>query len=172
MASYLLSSCQNFSPSLVNLKTNQTFTDTEEYGHHQSVTFLTVYDYSCFGNWIYSILTLILCCLQLFFIWMSLKTKIQRRQGKPTSVLLPGKSHEWRSLVGCSPWGHQESDTTEWLHVHFSLSRTGEGNGNPLQCSCLENPRDGGAWWAAIYGIAQSQTRLKRFSSSKPKITM
>ena len=56
--------------------------------------------------------------------------------------------------------------TTERLHFHFSLSRIGEGNGNPLQCSCLENPRDGGAWWAAIYGVAQSQTRLKQLSSS------
>ena len=55
---------------------------------------------------------------------------------------------------------------TEQLHFHFSLSRLGEGNGNPLQCSCLENPRDGGAWWAAIYGVAQSRTRLKRLSSS------
>ena len=55
---------------------------------------------------------------------------------------------------------------TERLHFHFSLSCTGEGNGNPLQCSCLENPRDGGAWWAAVYGVAQSRTRLKRLSSS------
>ena len=54
----------------------------------------------------------------------------------------------------------------ERLHFHFSLSCIGEGNGNPLQCSCLENPRDGGAWWAAVYGVAQSQTRLKRLSSS------
>ena len=77
-----------------------------------------------------------------------------RRQWQPTPVLLPGKSHGWRSLVGCSPWGHEELDTTEWLHFHFSLSCTGEGNGNPLQCSCLENPRDGGAWWAAAYGVA------------------
>ena len=53
----------------------------------------------------------------------------------------------------------------ERLHFHFSLSCTGEGNGNPLQCSCLENPRDGGAWWAADYGVAQSRTRLKRLSS-------
>ena len=68
--------------------------------------------------------------------------------------------------MGCSPWGHEESDTTEHLHFHFSLSCIGEGNGSPLQCSCLEDPRDGGAWWAAIYGIAQSQTRLKRLSSS------
>ena len=89
-----------------------------------------------------------------------------RRQWHPTPVLLPGKSHWRRSLVGCSPWGRQESDTTERLHFHFSLSCIGEGNGNPLQCSCLENPRDGGAWWAAVYGVAQSRTRLKRRSSS------
>ena len=57
-----------------------------------------------------------------------------------------------------SPWGRKESDMTERLHFHFSLSWIGEGNGNPLQCSCLENPRDGGAWWAAIYGVAQSRT--------------
>ena len=57
-----------------------------------------------------------------------------------------------------SPWGHEESDMTERLHFHFSLSCIGEGNGNPLQCSCLENPRDGGTWWAAVYGVAQSRT--------------
>ena len=62
--------------------------------------------------------------------------------------------------------GSLESDTTEQLHFHFSLSCIGEGNGNPLQCSCLENPRDGEAWWAAVYGVAQSRTRLKRLSSS------
>ena len=88
------------------------------------------------------------------------------RQWHPTPVLLPGKSHGRRSLVGCSPWGREESDTTERLHFHFSLSCIGEGNGNPLQCSCLENPRDGGTWWAAVYGVAQSRTRLKRLSSS------
>ena len=63
--------------------------------------------------------------------------------------------------MGCSPWGPKESDTTELLHFHFSLSFIGEGNGSPLQCSCLENPRDGRACWAAIYGVAQSQTQLK-----------
>jgi len=89
-----------------------------------------------------------------------------RRHWHPTPVLLPGESHEQRSLVGCSPWGRTESDTTEQLHFHFSLLCIGEGNGKPLQCSCLENPRDGGAWWAAIYGVAQSRTRLKRLSSS------
>ena len=84
----------------------------------------------------------------------------------PHSVLLPGKSHGRRRLIGCSPWGCEESDTTEQLHFPFSLSCIGEGNGNPLQCSCLENPRDSGAWWAAIYGVAQSRTGLKRLSSS------
>ena len=63
--------------------------------------------------------------------------------------------------MGCSPWGRKESDTTERLHFHFSLSCIGEGNGNPLHRSCLENPRDGGAWWTAVYGVAQSRTRLK-----------
>ena len=81
-----------------------------------------------------------------------------RRQWHPTPVLLPGKSHGWRSLVGCSPWGRKESDTTERLHFCFSLSCTGEGNGNPLQCSCLENPRDRGAWWANVHGVTQSRT--------------
>ena len=67
-------------------------------------------------------------------------------------VLLPGKSHGWRSLVGCSPWGHEESDTTEWLHFHISLFTFMHWRRkcNPLLCSCLENPRDGKAWWAAV----------------------
>ena len=88
-----------------------------------------------------------------------------RRQWHPTPVLLPGKSHGWRNLVGYSPWGREESDTTERLHFHFSLSCIGEGNGSPLQCSCLENPRDSRAWWAAVYG-SHSRTLLKRLSSS------
>ena len=89
-----------------------------------------------------------------------------RRRWHPTPVLLPGKSHGWRSLVGCSPWRCKELHTPEWLHFHFSLSCIAEGNGNPLQYSCLENPRDRGARWAAVYGVAQSQTRLKQLSSS------
>ena len=88
------------------------------------------------------------------------------RQWHPTPVLLPGKSHGRRRLVGCNPWGCTESGTTERLHFHVSLSCIGEGNGNPLQCSRLENPKDGGAWLAAVYGVAQSRTRLKRLSSS------
>ena len=86
-----------------------------------------------------------------------------RRQWQPTPVLLPGKSHRRRSLVGCNPWGREVLGTTERLH--FSLSCIREGNGNPLQCSCLENPRDSGAWRAAVYGVAQSGTRLKQLSS-------
>ena len=80
-----------------------------------------------------------------------------RRQWHPTPVLLPGKSHGRKSLVGCRPWGREESDTTERLHIHFSLSCIGEGNGKPLQCSCLENPRDRGAWWAAVCGVAATE---------------
>ena len=102
----------------------------------------------------------------LICIWMAADFKSRRRWWHPTPVLLPGKSHGQRSLVSCSPWGHEESDMTERLHFHFSLPCIGEGNGNPLQCSCLENPRDGGAWWAAINGVTQNRTRLKRLSSS------
>ena len=80
----------------------------------------------------------------------------------PTPVLLPGKSHRWRSLS----WTKLSVWQWRWLHFHFSLSCIGEGDGNPLKCSCLDNPRDGGAWWAAIYGVAQSQTQLKWLSSS------
>ena len=75
-----------------------------------------------------------------------------------------------KSLVGCSPWDCEESDMTEQLHFHFSLSCIGKGNGNPLQCSCLENPRDGEDWWAAVYGVAQSRTRLKRLGSSSSRL--
>ena len=82
-------------------------------------------------------------------------------QWQTTPVLLPGKSHGRRSLVGWSPWGREELDTTEQLPFPFSLSCIGEGNGNLLQWSCLENPRDSGAWWSAVYGVAQSWTRLK-----------
>ena len=81
-----------------------------------------------------------------------------RRQWHSTPVLLPGKSRGRRSRAGCSPRGWWESDMTEWLHFHFSLSCLGEGNGNPLHYSCLENLRDGGAWWAAIYGVTELDT--------------
>ena len=112
------------------------------------------------GFWMYSVMDIhtSICSTPEGSLW--------RRQWHPTPVLLPGESHEWRGLLGCSPWCRQELDTTEWLHFDFSLSCIGEGNGNPLQCSCLENPGDGGAWWAAVYGFAQSRTRLKWLSSS------
>ena len=105
-----------------------------------------------------------LSCSLDFFPFLRLHSR--RRQWHPTPVLLPGKSHGRRSLVGCSPWAREESDTTEQLPFHFSLLCIREGNGNPLQCSCLENPRDRGAWWAAVFGVAQSRTRLKQLSSS------
>ena len=75
-----------------------------------------------------------------------------RSKWQPTPVFLPGESQGQGSPVGCRLWGRTESDTNERLHFHFSLSCIGERNGNLLQCSCLENPRDGGAWWAAVYG--------------------
>ena len=83
-----------------------------------------------------------------------------RKKWQPTPVFSPGKSHGWRSLVGYGPGACKELDTTERLHFHFLLLCIGEGNGKPLQCSCLENPRDRGAWWAGVHGIAKSRTRL------------
>ena len=94
--------------------------------------------------------------------WCLLRAFAREGNGNPLQYSCHGEG----ILVGCSPWGCEELDTTERLHFHFSLSCIGEGNGNPLQCSCLENPRDGRAWWAAIYGVAQSWTRLKWLSSS------
>ena len=118
-----------------------------------------------FKGFIEFVTVLFLFHFLVFWLWdmWGLSFPTRRRQWHPTPVLLPGKSHGQRSLVGYS---HEESDTTERLPFHFSLSCIGEGNGNPLQCSCLENPRDGGAWWAAVYGVAQSQTRLTRLISS------
>ena len=89
-----------------------------------------------------------------------------RRKWQPTPVFLPGDSYGQRRLAGYSPWGHEQLGMTEHLHFHFSLSCIGEGNGNPLQYSCLEIPRDRRAWWAAVYGVTQSWTRLKRLSRS------
>ena len=84
----------------------------------------------------------------------------------PTQGLNWDLLHCRQILYQLSYQGSSFLETTEWLHFCFSLSCIEEGNGNPLQCSCLENPRDRGAWWAAVYGITQSRTRLKRLSSS------
>ena len=118
---------------------------------------------SSLNIWKLSVHVLLKSCLENFEYYCA---NIWRRQWHPTPVLLPGKSHGQRSLVGCSPWGREKSDLTERLHFPFSLSCIGEGNGNPLQCSCLEKHRDRVAWWAAVYGVAQSRTRLKRLSRS------
>ena len=97
--------------------------------------------------------------VSMIFDFKCYSTVCWRRQWHPTPVLLPRKSHGWRSLVGCSPWGHKESDTTAQLHFHFSLSCFGEGNGNPLQCSCLENPRERGALVGGhLWGCTGSDT--------------
>ena len=108
---------------------------------------------------------------QPFVFYINVAYLLRRRQWQPTPVRLPGKSHGRRSLVGCGPWGRWELDTAEQLPFLFSLSCIGEGNGNPLQCSCPENPRDGGAWWAAVYGVAQSWIQLKWLSSSSSSIS-
>ena len=94
----------------------------------------------------------------------AIRVEKQRRQWQPTPVLLPGKSHGWRSLVGCSPRGRKESDTTERLHFHFSLWCIGEGNGNTLQCSCLGNAMDRGAWRATVHGVSKTQTWLSNWA--------
>ena len=103
--------------------------------------------------------------------WPRLVSHEQPSQFEDQSMALHSSIPAWKipwteEPVGYSPWGRWGSDTTERLHFHFSLSCIGEGNGNPLQCSCLENPRDRGAWWAAVYGVTQSRTGLKWLSSS------
>ena len=122
--------------------------------------------FSRMTEWLGGVCSEELSSIPCLWIYCGLVKLFRRRQWHPTLVLLPGKSHRRKSRVGCSPWGRKESDRNERLDFHFSLSCIGEGNGNPLQCSCLENLRDGGAWWAAIYGVTQSRTRLKRLSSS------
>ena len=133
----------------------------EIFQSHGNVLYLEIND-SLFHTAAYICQDSLNCTIKVHVVYGMPNIPYWRRQWHPTPVLLPGKSHGQRSLVGCSPWSRQESDMTERLHFHFLLSCIGEGNGNPLQCSCSENPRDGGAWWAAIYGVAQSRTRLKR----------
>ena len=125
---------------------------------HLPALFSHIYVRSCFAE------ASVICDSGLScFLWIQLK--IFRCNPLQYSCL-ENPRHGRRSLIGCSPWGRGESDTTERLHFHFSLSCIGEGNGNPLQCSCLENPTNRGAKWAPIYGVAQSQIRLKWLSSS------
>ena len=101
----------------------------------------------------------------IFYLWRSLPCILEKAMTTHSSTLawkLPWTEEPSR----LQSMGSLESDMTEWLQFHFSLSCMGEGNGNPLLCSCLENLRDGGAWWAAVNGVAQSRTQLKRLSSS------
>ena len=92
----------------------------------------------------------------------NLAWKIPSMDGGVWKAEVHGVAEGWTRLSNVTVTFH--------FHFHFSLSCIGEGNSNPLQCSCLENPRDGGAWWAAVYGVAQSWTRLKRLSSSSSKV--
>ena len=109
-------------------------------------------------------------CFLNSFSFLSLLANCIMWKWQPTPVFLPRESCGRKSLVGCCPWSLTESDTTEatW---HACI---GEGNGNPLQYSCLENTRDRGAWWAAIYGVAQSRTRLSSdlaaAAAGKPRV--
>ena len=117
------------------------------------------------GEWI--------CLSKSYFHWLIWKSIFTANQWyaaekamAPHSSTLAWKIPWMEEPGGLQSMGLLQSDTTERLHFHFSLSCIGEGNGNPLQCSCLENPRDGGAWLAAVYGVTQSRRRLTRLSSS------
>ena len=121
--------------------------------------------YCIFSSQFYS-LSCLTCALKFknYFITLTLSLS-WKRKWPPPPVPLPGKSYGWRGLVGYSPWGRRVGqDWANSLSLFTFMHCT--RNGNPLQCSCLENPRDGGVWWAAVYGVAQSQTRLKQLSSS------
>ena len=164
---HILQLCLTFQPNI--------FTETFSYGKQKDSKsayleislwrFLTFQYFLTFNNLTKIILYWFFCLAFFYFFCYYLEILNRRRWWHPNAVLLPGKSHGRRSLMGCSPWGREESDTTEQLPFHFSLSCIGEGTGNPLQCSCLENPRDGGVWWAAVYGVAQTWIQLKWFSS-------
>ena len=97
---------------------------------------------------------------------MSAMHYVSEKAVAPTPVLLPGKYHGPRSLVGCSPWGSLRVGHNWATSLSLFTFAHWRRKCNPLQCSCLENPRDGGAWWAAVYEVTQSRTRLKRLSSS------
>jgi len=119
-----------------------------------------------------------------YFDWRDLRERVRWVIGN-THIhcwLGEGSGTHSSALAWKIPWAEEPGrlqsmgslriDTTERLHFHFSLSCIGEGNGNPLQCSCLENPRDGGAWWAVVYGVAHSWTRLKWLSNSSSSSTL
>ena len=146
---FLLNSCNTLFGITENLKLT-TFIYTFIYTIYIYINDTVIYVYIYIILYLYIYIYIYTYIHRYIYIW--------RRPWHPIPVLLPGKSHGRRSLVGCSPCGCEELDMTEQLPFHFSLSCIGEANGNPLQCSCLENPRDGGAWWVAIYGVAQSQT--------------
>ena len=99
-------------------------------------------------------------------VWVIEKLNWYQKAMAPHSSTLVWRIPWTEEPGGLHSMGSGRVDTTERLPFHFSLSCIGEGNGNPLQCSCLENPRDGGAWWAAVYGVTQNRTRLKWLSSS------
>ena len=116
--------------------------------HYSLVAYWTPTD---LGSSSFSVLTF---CLFILFMGFS-----RNGNGTPLQYSCPEKSHGWRSLVGCSPCGREESDTTERLHFHFPLSCIGEGNGNPLQYSCLGNPMDRDAWQARVHRVAKKTDR-------------
>ena len=112
-------------------------------------------------------------------VWSLDREDLWRREWLPSSMFLTGEFHGQRSLVRYSPWGHNELDITKWqthfcytlvfdkLKLHTFKEVHGEGNGNPLQYSCLENPMDGEAWWATVHGVAKSRTWLSDFTFTK-----
>ena len=150
------------------------------------VYYINVLFYSFFWQWPPGLLPSLLLQIMLLWtftyrspVWKAVELLSWGIQASSEKAMAPHSS----TLAWKIPWmeepdrlqslgSRKESDTTERLHFHFSLSCIGEGNGNLLQCSCLENPRDGGAWWAAVYGVAQSRTRLKRLGSSSTSIQL
>ena len=112
--------------------------------------------------------SLIIAIISFFYILNREHCPPWRRQWYPTPVLLPGKSHGWRSLVGCSPWGREESDTTERLPFHFHALEKEMATHSSVLAWRIQGWE---AWWAAVYGVAQSWTRLKRLSSSSRRLS-
>ena len=160
MLHWLISNSQSFSPPTFFRSSLMSFGKVlyifSKKGLH---IFCWTYKLSCYGKWYISFLKKLFFCVFIFRIQKCSELFCtDLRQWQPTPVLLPGKSHGQRNLVGYSPWGHEELDRTDQLHFHFSLSCIGEGNGNPLQCSCLENPRDGSLVGCCLWGRTESNT--------------